>query len=208
MIDNAIGRKRLKRQARLRLLGRILSVLLLLLAIAAAVLLPGWWKAVAVIAIPVVLMIEARGNEAYDRLFYDEREKEQLARHLRRCLPDCRVAVNQPLEEQIADLLVAGPAGIFVVGFTQLSYDCIDENVDRHVMEIQAAAQRICPGYPVEGMIYARQMSMLKPAITRLTAVHSPSGVVDCIGRSRRRCSDYDIERICTLLGWEEELQE
>ncbi|MDO4539705.1 MAG: hypothetical protein Q4B48_01200 [Syntrophomonadaceae bacterium] len=205
MIQSAIGKQRLMRQKRHRILSRILAVFCLLLAVAGLVLLTGWYKAAAVLAVPLAIIIEMRGSKAYDRVFFAEREKERLAQYLRRSLPECRVEVNQRLEEQVADLIVVGPPGIFVICITELSYDCIDENVDRRGLEIQALAQRVCPGYPVEALIFARQMSMLKPAVTRLTPVHSPGGIVDCVSRSRQRCTEDEIERIAFLLGWEAE---
>lgn len=205
MLHNEIGRQRLRRQKNQRLLSRTLAVFCLLLAITALILLPGWFKAAVALALPLAVIIERRGANAYDQLFYAEREKEQLAQYVQRGLPAYRMAVNQPLGDQVADLLLVGPPGIFVVCFGNLSYDSIDENVDRQALAVQAAAQRVCSGYPVTALIYARQMSMLRPAVTRLTAVHSPAGIIDHVNRSRVRCNNDEIAAIAALLGWKEE---
>lgn len=201
MIRNAIGQQRLKRQRQLHLAQRILAVLCLLLGMAAVYFLPGWWKLISILVIPVALVLELHGMKAYDQILYAEREKELLALALQRELPQCRVAINYPVGDSMADLLVVGPPGILVILIPRLSYDSIDETVDRQALALQAATQRICAGYPVEALIYAQQMAMLKPSVIRVLAAHSPSGVVDCINRSRTRCTPDEMARICEVLG-------
>jgi len=200
MIRNKIGQQRLQRQRRWHVVQRILAILCLGLMVAIIAGLSGWWKLSAVVWLPLAILIEFRGNKAYDRVLYEEREKEQIANALRRRLPEYHIVINHPLEEEWTDLLVVGPTGLFVIHITQLRYNAVDEDVDRRAMELQATAQRLCPNYPVEALIYARRMAMLSPLTTRITATHTPNGLADCIIRSRECCTNEEIEQICAIL--------